>query len=114
MEHQQAPLLPIGVESTGAGGKAALPSIWTDDDVGVAFSTASHADRIFSPLDPIHPGPLEGGLDNFSRNNDRCHLLTVHLELRAGNRCLRRIVLIIVQKFRLANAPRGEDHNDER
>jgi hypothetical protein len=57
---------------------------------------------------------LEGGLDDFSRNNDRCHLLTVHLELRAGDRCLRRIVLIIVQKFGLASAPRRKKHNDKR
>jgi hypothetical protein len=105
--------LPI-VEAAGAGSKTAIPILGTNDDKRGAPSTATYADRIFSPLDPIHPRSLEGGLDNFSRNNDRCHLLTVHLELRAGDRCLRRIVLIIVQKFRLANAPRGEEHNDER
>jgi hypothetical protein len=106
------PLLPI-VEPAGACGKTALPSIWTDDDVGVAFSTASHADRIFSPLDPIHPGPLEGGLDDFSRNNGGGHLLTVHLELRTAHRRLRRTKLIIVQKFGLADAPYREEHSDE-
>jgi hypothetical protein len=102
------------MEAAGTGSKTAIPVLGTNDDKYRASSTPTYANGIFSPLDPIHPGSLEGRLDNFSRDNDRCHLLTVHLELCAGYRCLRRHALIIVQKFGLARAPRGEEHNDER
>src|SRR5215510_12916898 len=101
------------MEVARTGSKTAVPVLGTDDDTRGAPSTAGDADGIFGPLDPIHPGPLEGRLDNFSRDNDRGHLLTVHLELCTRYRCLRRNALIIVQKFGLAGAPCREEERYE-
>ena len=101
------------MESAGAGGKTAIPVLRTNDDKRFASAAAGDTDRVFGPLDPIHPGPLEGGLHDFSRNNDRSDLLAVHLELCAGHCCLRRTGLMIVQKFGLARASRREEHSGE-
>ena len=57
--------MPI-VESSRAGGKTAIPVLRTNDDERLASAATGDADRVFGPLDPIHPGPLEGGLHDFS------------------------------------------------
>jgi hypothetical protein len=105
-------LLPI-VESARARGKTAIPELRTHDDERFASAAAGDADRVFGPLDPIHPGPLEGGLHDFARNHHRGDLLAVHLELGAGHGCLRRTGLMMVQKFGLARASRREEYCGE-
>src|SRR5262245_8922426 len=105
-------LLPI-VEATGAGCKTAVPILRANDDKRCALAAAADSYRIFSPLDPIHPWPLEGRLHHFARNDHGGHLLTVHLELGPGHGRLRRAWLLTIQEFCLAYAPGHEEDCDE-
>src|SRR5262245_34695793 len=102
-------LLPI-VEWAGACAKTPLSAVRTNDHEGGALATARDTNRIFSPLDPIHPGTLQGRLDDFARNQGGRRLGTIHLELPAPYSGLHRHWLFVVQKLALRHAPRHCQH----
>ena len=94
------------MELAGTCAKTSLSAVRTNDHEGGAFAAAGDTDGIFSPLDPIHKGALQGRLDNFARNYGGRRLGTIHLELPATHGGLHRHRLFAVQKLALGHAPR--------
>ena len=65
---------------SGSGGITAFAAIRADNHIGVTLPATGNPDGIFGPLNPIYPGPLESGLDDFLRYDDGGRRRAVHLE----------------------------------
>lgn len=70
------------MKGTGSGDIAALAVIRTDDHIGMTVSATGYPDSKFRPLNSVHPGPSEGGLDDFLGNDRGSRFWAVHLQSR--------------------------------
>jgi hypothetical protein len=64
--------LPVWMEWSWTGRKAAASTLRAHDDIALAATATLDAHGEFITLDSVHPRTLQCGLDNFTRNNCAC------------------------------------------
>src|SRR5262245_10525808 len=80
----------LAEETPGAGGKATVALVGTDDDEGRALAAPGYADGVLGALDPVEQRPLHDRLNDLARQHRAGGGRTVHLELTARHGGLHR------------------------
>src|SRR5262245_62049868 len=102
----------LAEETPGAGGKAAVALVGTDDDEGRALAAAGHADRVLRALDPVEQRSLHDRLNDRWRQHRAGGGRTVHLELTTRHGGLHRHALLAIEELALAHTPAGEQRRE--
>ena len=85
-----------------------------EDDVRRALIAPRDADRVLGPFEPAHPGTLDGGLDEVTRQDGGGRRRTVEVESSALQGRLNRRVLLLREHLTLLHAAdRGRRHGKE-
>src|SRR5262245_24311288 len=100
-------------EAARAGGEAAVALVGADHDERRALATPRHADGVLRALESPDDGPLQGRLNDLTRQNRPGRFRTVHLELTAAHGGLHRHTLLAVEKLSLADTSRRGDGDNE-